>query len=249
VEPSIEKTNIKQDLKDLIHNKPWLVLFFAAIFNLTSIAIRGAVTMHYMKYYVGAENEAIFFGLDKTSLFFTLGPIGLITGVFLTKYVSGRFDRRSLMLWLGTINAVLLGAFYFIPPEEFLLMLAIHVLSTLVIGPCVAIIWAMYGDAADYGEWKFGRRATGLVFSATIFAMKFGLTIGATLSGWLLSFFGFVANVDQTEESLNGIRLLFCIFPMAFAFLKVFMIYLYPLRDAKMVEIHKDLEARKESKS
>jgi hypothetical protein len=41
--------------------------------------------------------------------------------------------------------------------------------------------WATYADVADYGEWKFGRRTTGLVFSAAQFAQKFGLTIGAGL--------------------------------------------------------------------
>ena len=35
----------------------------------------------------------------------------------------------------------------------------------------------MYADTADYGEWKSGRRTTGLVFSALLFAQKLGLAV------------------------------------------------------------------------
>ena len=56
----------------------------------------------------------------------------------------------------------------------------------------------MYADTADYGEWKFGRRTTGLVFSALVFSQKVGLAMGTGALGWLLAYYGFVANADQT---------------------------------------------------
>ncbi len=243
--PKAQESNIKQDLKDLINNGPWILLFLAAVFNLANIALRNAVTIHYMKYYVGVGNESIWLGLDYITIFFTTGSLGMIVGVLVTKYLSSSIDRRTLMLWLYVINALIIGAYFLIPPDQLGLMLVLQVLASFAVGPCVAMVWAMYGDVADFGEWKFGRRATALVFAGSLFAMKFGLTIGGALSGWLLGLFGFVPDVDQSEEALFGIRLLFCIIPMVFALLNALMIFLYPLRDKQMLEIEAELEARK----
>ena len=67
-----------------------------------------------------------------------------------------------------------------------------------------ALLFAMYADTADYAEWKRGRRATGLIFSASIFAQKQGWGLGSGLSLILMSQVGFVANTAQTESSLKG---------------------------------------------
>jgi len=106
------------------------------------------------------------------------------------------------------------------------------------------LVWAMYGDVADYSEWRFKRRMTGLVFSATMFAQKFGLTIGAGLSGWLLAYFGYMANMPQTEDSLMGIRLLFTFIPAAFALLNVVVLAFYSLTDTRVAEIELALQQR-----
>jgi GPH family glycoside/pentoside/hexuronide:cation symporter len=103
----------------------------------------------------------------------------------------------------------------------------------------------MYADCADYGEWKFGRRTTGLVFSALVFSQKVGLALGTGALGWLLAYWGFVANVDQGPSSLLVIRLMFSIIPAATAFLGVVAIMFYPLTDPKVKEIELELAERK----
>lgn len=243
--PPTQQKNLKQDLVELFGNLPWVILFLAAIFNLANIALRNAVTIHFIKYVVGSDGEPYLWFLDQTTLFFTLGSICMILGVVSTKYLNQHYDKRTLLLVLYTLNAIILGIFFVIPPDQYLLMLVINSLGNLVAGPTVVMVWAMYGDVADYGEWKFGRRATGLVFSGALFAMKFGLTVGGTLSGWFLGWFGFVANEVQSEQSLLGIRLLFSIFPMIFALANALMIYFYPLRDKQMLEIEAEMEKRK----
>jgi GPH family glycoside/pentoside/hexuronide:cation symporter len=68
-----------------------------------------------------------------------------------------------------------MAAFYVTPPDQYWLMVAINCIGTFVIGPTPALVWAMYADTADYGEWKTGRRTTALVFSSLQFAQKLGL--------------------------------------------------------------------------
>ena len=94
-----------------------------------------------------------------------------------------------------------------------------------------------------------GRRSTGLVFAAALFAQKFGLTIGGALSGWLLGLFGFVANAEQGPSAMLGIRLLFTVIPAGLALLAVAAIRFYPLRDAELARIETDLQNRRQNKS
>jgi len=103
----------------------------------------------------------------------------------------------------------------------------------------------MYADTADYGEWKFGRRTTGLVFSASVFSQKLGLAVGTGVLGWLLAYYGFVANTLQGPATVGGIRMLFSVIPGVLAVLGALAIFFYPITDAKMKEIESELALRK----
>jgi hypothetical protein len=92
----------------------------------------------------------------------------------------------------------------FIPADAFGTMVAVNALGSLIAGPTPALVWSIYTDVADYGEWRFGRRTTGLVFSVAMFAQKMGLTIGGGAFGWLLGYYGFQANAEQTEGARQG---------------------------------------------
>ena len=244
VKPLQEKSNLKLDFQAMLTNLPWITLFFAAIFTLMNAAVRNGTIMYYFKYYVGDDGTPIFLIFDKTAVFMSLGLVAMVAGIACTKALASRFDKRHLLIVLATLNALAMAAFYFIPPDQFLLMTVVNIFATLVIGPTIALVWAMYADTADYGEWKSGRRTTGLVFSALQFAQKLGLAVGAGLTGIILSLFGFIANEVQTDQSINGIRLMFSIFPAALAMAGVVAVLFYPLRDKKVAEIEAELNRR-----
>ena len=238
-----ERISLRSDFRFLVQNRPWIVLCFAAIFTLTSIALRSAVTVHFFKYYVGDDGGSVFLFFDLTTIFLTSGMLAMIVGVACTSLLTKRFDKKPLLIALSAGNALCSLALFFVPPDQFALIMAINILASLCAGPTAPLVWAMYADVADYGTWKFGRRTTGLIFSASMFAQKFGLAIGAGLSGWLLSMFGYVANVEQTDASLLGIRLLFTVIPAAVAILNVLVLTLYSLSDSQVREIEKALAA------
>jgi len=243
--PDDHNSNLKQDLKFLFSNRPWLVLFFAAIFTLANVAVKNAVTVHFFKYYYGDDGSAYFLFMDRTTLFLTTGMLALILGVACTKLFTKYFEKKSLMIWLSLLNAVSMVIFFFIPPDQYWTMMAVNIVGTFIVGPTPALVWAMYADVADYGEWKYGRRTTGLVFSGAQFAQKFGLTLGGGLSGWILGLVGFVANMDQTETSLLGIRLMFTVIPACFAIMNALVLILYSLSDSQVQQIEIELEQRK----
>ena len=103
----------------------------------------------------------------------------------------------------------------------------------------------MYTDAADYSEWKNNRRATGLLMAASLFALKLGLTIGGAFVGYILAYYGFVANEAQSVETTNGIVLLMSFFPAVFGIIGALMMLFYPLTNKMMQKIESDLELRR----
>jgi glycoside/pentoside/hexuronide:cation symporter, GPH family len=136
-------------------------------------------------------------------------------------------------------------AFFFIPADAYYTMLAINALGNLLAGPTPALVWAIYTDVADYGEWKFGHRSTALVFSAAMFAQKLGMAIGGTATGWMLSAFGFVANQPQTEQTMFGIRVLFSLLPAALAIANAVVLTRYPLSEKDTARISSELQERR----
>jgi GPH family glycoside/pentoside/hexuronide:cation symporter len=146
---------------------------------------------------------------------------------------------------LTLITAFSYAAFYLLPPENFGLLLAVNALGTLTMGPTSALVWAMYADVADYGEWKFGRRSTGLVYSASLFALKTGTMMAGWLLPMLLSWFGFVPNIQQSAGAVLGITLAFSVVPGFFALLKAVALWLYPLHQREVDRIERELSDRR----
>ena len=249
VKPVVQKISLRGDLSALLRNTPWLVMVAAAVLTLSNVAVRGAVTVHYFKYYVGDTGESFLFGIDRTTLVMSSGMLAFIAGVFFTSRVGRRFGKRNALMGCTLLNAATVLGFYFIPADQYWLMVAVNLLGNLFAGPTPALVWAMYADVADYGEWKFGRRSTALVFSAAMFAQKMGLTIGGSLSGWMLGLYGFVPNQPQTPETLNGIRIMFCIVPGVLAVANGLVLLGYRLTDAKVAEIESDLAKRRLAES
>jgi GPH family glycoside/pentoside/hexuronide:cation symporter len=239
--PKDQKTSLKNDLQDLYHNRPWMVLFFIGIFALTYNSIRAGSVLYYFKYYMGSA--------DLASAFMVSGTIAAIVGVMVTKYFSKLLGKRKLYMVVMTITSVLTMLFYFAPKENIALVFALHVVISFVLAPTAPLIWAMYADTADYSEWKWGRRATGLVFSAATFAQKLGWAFGGAVTGWLLAYFGFVANVVQTQGTQDGIRLMMSFIPAVGSILATVAVWFYTLDEPLMERIEQELTSRKKEQA
>lgn len=255
VDPNAASVSLVEDLGLLVRNRPWVVMVGAAICTLAAVAIRGAVTVHYFKYYVGSSDAAWFIlgnpatpwhlSFDATTVFLASGNLAFIAGVVCTSWVSSALGKRNGLVVLTLLHAATVLGFYFIPPDAWRTMLAVNLVGNALAGPTPALVWALYTDVADYGEWRFGRRATGLVFAAAMFAQKLGLTLGGAGSGWMLDAVGFVANAEQTESALTGIRVMFCLLPGGLSLLNGMILLAYPLTRADTDRMQRELAVRR----
>jgi GPH family glycoside/pentoside/hexuronide:cation symporter len=248
--PPQQKTHLWGELVELIRNWPWVVLLFVAIFSTTFIALRSGSTLFYFKYCVGDDGTPILFGkFDRSTVFLSSGMLSMMLGTVCLGVFARKLDKKLLAAWLSAITGASFILFFFLPVDNFGLLLAVNALGTFCMGPTSALVWAMYADVADYGEWKFNRRSTGLVYSASLFALKTGIMCGGFLLPLFLHRFGFERNVAQTATAILGIKLAFSIAPGIFAGLKAAALLVYPLNQRQVDEIEKALSTRRETAS
>jgi GPH family glycoside/pentoside/hexuronide:cation symporter len=122
----------------------------------------------------------------------------------------------------------------------------LNILAKITYAPAVPLLWTMLADTADYSEWKNGRRATGLVFSAATFAQKAGWGIGGALAGWILALYKFTPNVTQIATTITGIKLMISVFPGILYMSCAILLYFYAIDRKTCLTMEEDLEKRRE---
>lgn len=233
-----QKTSLGKDLADLFKNRPWAVLFLAVLFYFAALAVRGSVMLPYFRYLAG--------NADLFSWFSAFGLAFLILGVACSAALNVRVDKRQLfigsMLLTGILSAVLLS----IPPHATAIIISVEALRQFSFGLSGPIIWAMMGDVADYGEWKTGRRASGTVTAAVVFALWAGLALGGAIAGWILDLYGFASKADvQSAHAQSGILLTASVYAgLAFLAAAVCMFF-YPISRELNQKIANELTERR----
>lgn len=232
-------SNLRADLKDLFKNKPWIILFVVSLSTLIYVAIRSADISYYFKYYLDRESEM--------GTFMAVGTAFVLLGVLPTKWLSAKMGKKKLFVISLFIVSASSLVFYFAGPEDIVLIYAAQIIFSLASGPTMPLLWSMLADTADYSQWKNGRRATGLVYSAATFAQKSGFALGGVIVMGVLSFYGFEANEVQSETSITGIRMSLSVLPAVMAMLAAFLLMFYKLDDATVNQIEEELGKRREN--
>ena len=261
-----QKSTLKEDLSDLVKNKPWLIMLTLTTLVFITLAMKGGGYVYYFKNYVDkesltkfvspitsffSEHGMNFFGNDPVSAGFGLfnagGIIFMIVGIGLSKPLADKYGKRNVFgLWLF-ISTLFVLAFYFFPPESVPIMFASQILHGFSYGVTIPLLWAMIADVADYSEWKNNRRATAIIFSAMMVGLKAGLTIGASLLTWILGLYNYVPNNDaaQTTSAINGTKMLVSVYPSIPFLIGAALLFFYEINKKMEVKIESDLKQRR----
>jgi glycoside/pentoside/hexuronide:cation symporter, GPH family len=257
VPQSGQKSSVFRDLLDLVTNGPWLVLTATTITFILFVGVRSSVTVHYFKYYISTQTITLPSYLPKiggtqvwhmeslVSMFNTSGQMASLLGVILVPFFARITGRKIAFVSLFLVAILCTFSFYFFRPDQLVLIFGVNLLGSITGGPMSALLWSMYADTADFGEWKRGRRATGLVFSASLFAQSWGWAMGAWIALTILQADGYVANVDQVPGTLHGLVQLMSVIPAGIGILSLLLLLFYPLNEARMSQIAVDLKTRR----
>lgn len=245
INPQQHQSSIRDDFSALLHNPSWVILVCTGILVVIGLIARFASIVFYLKYYVGDDGAKIFLIFDRTSLLTSCGLIGQLIGALITPALARRFEKHHLMIAMNLMHAVLLALCYVIPPEQFTLITVVHSLGVMTFGVIITLLFSMYTDCAEYGEWLTGKHTAGLTVSASMFSLKFGSAVGGALPGFMLAGFGFVANAIQTELALSGIRLMFNALPAVFFLAGGVLMFFYKIDRSTLAQVEAELHHRR----
>jgi Na+/melibiose symporter-like transporter len=271
-----QKSSVKDDLSDLVKNKPWIAMLVITVFIFITLSLKGGMYVYYFKNYLDEKQLASFLqnigfnnlidGLNATltsiglhgfswpkdaptsgfSLFNGGGIIMMLVGIILSKPLADRFGKRDVFGTSLFISAMCLLLFYFYSPNSIALVFLTQLAHGLFYGISTPLLWAMIADVADFSEWKNNRRATAIIFSAMIFGLKAGLSIGGALVAGILAHYDYNPQLAvQSPETVNGIKLSLSVYPTLTFCVSVACLFFYEIDKKKELQIQKELMARR----
>jgi GPH family glycoside/pentoside/hexuronide:cation symporter len=241
---------IVDDLGVLIRNISWVVLAIASVLIVIGLIGRLSSVAFYVKYVLALGDEKQLWWMDTASLIITAGFVGQLVGALITPLLVQKSDKKTLLITACCLAAAAL-AFNYILPASFLAALVAHIAVMLGFGIMITLLFAMYTDCSEYGEWVSGKNSAGLTVSASMFALKFGSAIGVAIPSAILAFFGFISPIDgaaqiQTDEAVSGILMMFNIVPGAFFLAAAVLIWFYRIDRKLLGRIEAEMRMRRE---
>jgi len=235
--PKNQVKSLKEDIGNLFKNKAWIILALVGIISFIMFAMQNAAIAYYFKYYLGRENNV--------QLFNVIGTVALIVALPLSKPLAKRFGNKNVFIGSSLISGLFFMLIYLPGVTGLKTIYLFNIIAKMAYAPAVPLLWTMIADSADYGEWTTGRRATGLYFSAAVFAQKAGWGFGAAIAGWILAASSFVPNAVQTDKAITGIKLLVSVIPgILYMSCALFMLF-YKIDTKTTTLMKKELDARR----
>ncbi|NML56970.1 MULTISPECIES: MFS transporter [Chryseobacterium] len=264
-----QKSTLKEDLKDVFQNRPWIIMLTVTAFIFITLAMKGGAYVYYFNNYVDEASLKSFispittffnsvgmnfFGEDPKSAGFGLfnagGIIMMIVGITFSKRFADKYGKRDTFIASLFISTLFVLFFIFYPPKAVGVMFLSQILHGFFYGISTPLLWAMIADVADYSEWKNNRRATAIIFSAMMVGLKVGLSIGSSLVALIIGKYGYISaeggvNAVQPETVATGAKMLVSVFPSIPFFIACGLLLFYKINKKMEVQIEKDLAERR----
>lgn len=223
-------------------NDQLLVIILLTVLKELGVYLFLGMNVYFYKYVVMDESWFALFGAVS------FGSQLLAFATF-PKFVD-KFSRKTAYLTsMCSFIAGMMGMFFFTSSPGssstlFMVFAALFNIGSALV--CVSTT-VMLADTCDYGEYKTGKRTEAIVFSAQTLSVKFGSAVAGAMGGLMLEFVGYVPNVEQTAETIMGLRMLmFVLSSILFALIVVLYIKFYKLNGKFYNDMLGELNLRRE---
>ncbi|MBS1858127.1 MAG: MFS transporter [Acidobacteria bacterium] len=217
-------------------NWPWIIIFVSSLFFWIAFIARVSTVIYYFTYVLRRK--------DLVPLVNSLDIVSLAAVVFLPWLC--RFTSKRNLWALGLAGSIAGQFMMYLAQPSIPLVLAGWIFATIAGGVAMAFPFSLLSDSVDYGEWKTGVRAAGLLTAiGAAFCLKAGSGIGGALPAWIMAARGYVPNAPQTAASLGGIEIGFLWLPAAFFTLSLIPVLFYGRYEALEPLVHAGLEKRR----
>lgn len=242
VQITAQPVSLRQDIRVLLTNDQWVVVAGLTFILLIPLVIRSSAAAYYIKWYAGRK--------DLITPFLTTGMVSAMIGAAAASPLTRHLLKVKAYILIQAVIFVVSAAMYFMQRDQLVLMFVLFGVVQFFVQMGSPILWAMMPDTVDYGEYKTGRRITGLVFSGTLFTLKMGVALGGAIFGWMLGYFGYQEVTEtqlfQTDSAVKGIALLFTLIPAGWHLLVIAAVRRYKLSEARCDDIRVELDRRRQ---
>jgi len=236
IKPVIEKIKLKEQARLLIRNDQWIILCIVLILLMCGFVIRGSVGAYYAKYYLNGGDELI-------SPFLATGVTASILAMIASTWITKSYCKIKLFKYSQVLTFVLCIAMYLMVDQgDVVLAFIFTFLIWFVADQYMPIFWSSIAEAVDYGHRKTGTRVSGLAFGGISFCQKLGMGVAGGLLGYLLSYFNYQADVEQSAYTLNGLALMATVIPALFHLAVGLIMQKYLISNEYYDEIATDLK-------
>jgi len=231
--------SLKQSFATLKGNRPLFMLCISSFISLTGMLALSTVQLYYLRDVLHAL--PLYAVLSMIQIVMTFGLAALIPAIV------RRFGKRaSYMAGCGIMAAG--GVVIFLAPASTVWMgFGGLVLCQLGLALVNMLVWALEADTVEYGEWKTGVRAEGIIYALFSFTRKTGQAVGGALAAYALAWGGYVSGgVQQSVQAEWGIRAGAGLIPVVASVLAIVVMFFYPLTDKRHKEIVLEIAARRD---
>lgn len=177
------------------------------------------------------------------------GSVGALCTTFLVipivAFMAKKLGKKKTFIISQSISIVGYILFWFLfiegKPHLFLYALPFH---SFGIGGLFTIMMSMTADVCDIDELNTGKRREGVLGAVYWWMVKMGYGIAALLGGTILWIVGFDAD-NVTTSSVTGIRLFYCLLPIAGVLAAIYIMSTYDLTEERAKEVREALDKRK----
>lgn len=208
-------------LRALPRNSAALIVIAATVISVTGSTLFGKSFVYYVKYASAVE-------IDIGAALGTMSAATLLS-LPLWIFASTRLEKRTVWVLGLIISTAAMGALFVFPPQSLAPLLACLTLIGVGSGAVFVTFWSMLPDTVEFGEWRTGVRSAGFLFGLMQLAVKATSAVGVGMTGVLLDQIGYVANAEQSVETLAALKLLTFAAPIALFVASFAVIAAYPI--------------------
>lgn len=233
-----EDISVREAFTALKGNKPWYIFAINIIFMWGSVFMMQGALIYYYTYYVG--NVAL--ASTVAGLFTFIPVVASIIAPAFTKLNT----KRNIFQIASAINILGFVLIYIMHSNPTGIIIGAIILS-FGYGLRQVVYFSMQADPVDYGEYKTGISAAGLLSSINGFLGKVTLAIAGSMTSFMLAVSGYVPNGTQPDSALFAIQASYIFIPVILVILSMITMSFYNL-DKQYPEIRKELDRRVKEK-
>lgn len=251
-----EKTTFKDMVGALKNNKPFMLVIVSYFLGFGRQMAMG-IQVQAANVILGSQNLVAVLGI--------VTAVGSMISMALCPVLIKKMGEKKTYILLsvyGFVVSVLsfvVGHFYFISPENKVLMVLFYLslfLIGLQFGAVTLMPMIMTADCVDYYEYETGKRMEGAAYSILTLTIKVCLALGTALGLVFIQVSGYsdtvtqIANGTATGFDLGTKDLVFfayTVVPGILALLSIFPIFKYDVVGEKKAKIASELAARRKN--